>query len=422
MLAPASVVLAVVLALSGASFALAQPAEGRGRTGAPAHTIPPGARHQMPAFPGQTRAPQPEDAAAVSVEGLADGLPPLWAMEVLPDGRLLVTAKAGALHVMRRGGTLGPAIEGVPEVDPSGQGGLLDVALAPDFADTGMILLSYSEPRGAEGNGTSVARGTLVLDEAGAGRLEDVAVIFRQTPAYAGDKHFGSRLAFAPDGTVFVTVGERSGTPIRDRAQDLTAGMGKIFRIRPDGTSPADNPFVGHAAIQPEIWSYGHRNVQSAVIDDDGRLWTVEHGPRGGDELNRPRAGRNYGWPVITYGVAYSGRPVGAGRTQMPGMEQPVYYWDPVIAPSGMAQYRDEAIREWQGAFLIGGLVSRGLVVLHLDGDRVASEERVALGARVRDVRVGSDGAVYALTDGRDGTSEILRIVAEARAPEAPQH
>jgi glucose/arabinose dehydrogenase len=372
-------------------------------------TAPPNAPGQQPAFENQTRAPQPARPAKVTTQTVADDLPRLWAMEFLPDGRMLVTAKAGDMHIVARDGAAGEAIAGVPKVDADGQGGLLDVALAPDFAQSGTIFFSYAEPRDGGGNGTSVARARLKM-EGNSGTLQDVRVIFRQTPAYDGDKHFGSRLAFDPQGRLFVTVGERSDTPIRDQAQDLSSGLGKVFRINPDGSIPEDNPFAGSS--QPAIWSYGHRNVQSAVVDADGRLWLVEHGPKGGDELNRPEAGKNYGWPVITYGLTYGGRPVGQGITAKEGMEQPIYYWDPVIAPSGMALYTADAIPEWKGALLIGGLVSQGLVILHLDGDRVAAEERVPLDARIRDVKVGPDGAVYAVTETRGwgSGSTILRI------------
>jgi glucose/arabinose dehydrogenase len=391
------------------------PAEGDAAVpaGEPVETQAANAPDQEPAFPGQTRAPQPADMPEVAVETVAENLPHLWAMEFLPDGRMLVTAKQGAMHIVTPEGEAGPAIENVPEVDARGQGGLLDVALAPDFAESGTIFLSFAEPR-ERGNGTSVAHATLNTDDNGGGSLENVEVIFQQMPTYDGDKHFGSRLVFSPEGHLFVTVGERSDTPIRDEAQSLVSGLGKIFRIDPEtGDAIADNPFVKHAKIQPEIWSWGHRNLQSAALDGEGRLWTVEHGPRGGDELNRPEAGVNYGWPAITYGVAYSGEEVGPGRTSQEGMEQPVYYWDPVIAPSGMAYYQGDEFESWQDAFLIGGLVTTGLVVVHLDeaGERVAFEERVPLDARIRDVRVGPDGAVYAVTEDRDaGSSSILRL------------
>lgn len=378
--------------------------------GAPAETAAPNAPDQEPAFAGQTRAPQPAQLAAVDTAVVADGLPQLWAMEFLPDGRMLVTAKAGAMHIISAEGEAGPAIAGVPEVDAQGQGGLLDVVLAPDFESSGRIFFSYAEPREG-GNGTTVGAATLVLDDAGGGSLEDVAVIFRQTPTYDGRLHYGSRLVFAEDGALFVTVGERSDIETRPQAQDISSGLGKVFRIDVNGAALPDNPLVGVEGALPEIWSLGHRNMQSAALDGEGRLWTVEHGPRGGDELNRPEAGVNYGWPEVTYGVEYSGDLVGDGITEMQGTEQPVYYWDPVIAPSGMAYYQGAEFPEWEGAFLIGGLVSHGIVVLHLEGDQVASEERVPLDARVRDVKVGPDGAVYAVTEDRDaGTSQILRL------------
>ena len=396
--------IALALALSAglAPAALAQ-------TRPPVDVGPANAPDQRPAFEGQTRAPQPAETLSVASETVAEGLPRLWAMEFLPDGRMLVTAKAGAMHVVTPDGEVGPEIAGVPEVDSRGQGGLLDVALDPDFADNSLVYVSYSEPRGDGTNATSVARGRLELGDDLAGSLEDVSVILRQTPSYAGTKHFGSRLAFRPDGTLFVTVGERSDTPIRDRAQDLSAGLGKIFRINPDGSVPEDNPFVDTADAQPEIWSYGHRNLQSALVDADGDLWTVEHGPRGGDELNRPEAGLNYGWPVITYGLTYGGQPVGEGITQKDGMEQPVYYWDPVIAPSGMAQVRGDLFEAWRGHLLVGGLKTKDIAVLDITDGRVETEARVPIGARVRDVKMGPDGAVYAVTES-SSSSSILKL------------
>ncbi|WP_062226656.1 PQQ-dependent sugar dehydrogenase [Aureimonas frigidaquae] len=381
--------------------------------GQPVETNPPNAPDQQPASADQTRAPQPAEMPQVEATVVADGLPHLWAMEFLPDGRMLVTAKEGQMMIVSAEGQAGDPIDGVPEVASEGQGGLLDVALSPQFAENQTIFFSFSEPRDG-GNGTSVAKARLVEDGDTA-RLEDVAVIFQQMPTYDGDKHFGSRLVFAPDGNLFVTVGERSDPEPRVQSQDLGSGLGKVFRITPDGEPAEGNPFIDQEGALPEIWSYGHRNLQSATLDADGTLWTVEHGPKGGDELNQPQPSLNYGWPVITYGVEYSGAKVGEGQTAAEGMEQPVYYWDPVIGPSGMALYTGDEFPEWQDALLIGGLVSQGIVVLHTENGRVASEERVPLDARIRDVRVGPDGAVYAVTEQRGGgDSSIIRLTRAA--------
>jgi len=379
---------------------------------APAESAAPNAPYK-PLLPNQTRAPKPAADAKVDVATVAKGLASPWAMEFLPDGRMIVTEKAGKIRIVGKDGTVGPAIAGVPKVDARGQGGLLDIALAPTFATDGQVFFSYSEPRD-KGNGTTVARAKLVQDGKGGGRLDDVKVVFRQMPTYDGDKHFGSRLVFAPDGKLFVTVGERSDKATRGQAQDLASGLGKVFRIDVDGQAPKDNPFYGSDKARPEIWSYGHRNVQAAALDGQGRLWTVEHGPRGGDELNRPRPGLNYGWPVATYGLEYSGERLGEGETQAAGTVQPVYYWDPVIGPSGMALYTGTLFPAWKDDFLVGGLVSEGIVVLKRDGDKVVTEERVPLDARIRDVRVGPDGAVYAVTDGADG--RILKLTPKADA------
>nr|WP_314260939.1 PQQ-dependent sugar dehydrogenase [uncultured Devosia sp.] len=386
------------------------PAVALGQESGSVETQAPSAANQQPAFEGQTRAPQPAEMPEVETTVIAEDLSQLWAMEFLPDGRMLVTTKAGDMHIVTAKGEAGEAISGVPEVDARGQGGLLDVALAPDYETSGRIYFSFSEPRDS-GNGTSVASAVLTPDDANGGALDDVKVIFQQMPTYDGDKHFGSRLVFTPDGALFVTVGERSDVETRNQAQDIGSGLGKVFRINADGAALPDNPFVETEGALPEIWSLGHRNMQSAALDGEGRLWTVEHGPKGGDELNRPEAGVNYGWPEVTYGIDYSGAPIGDGITATEDTTQPVYYWDPVIAPSGMAYYDGSEFPEWDGAFLIGGLVTKGVVIVHLDGDQVASEERVPLDARVRDVKVGPDGAVYAVTENPDaGTSSILRL------------
>ncbi|WP_294642845.1 PQQ-dependent sugar dehydrogenase [uncultured Aureimonas sp.] len=381
--------------------------------GQPIETEAANAPDQKPAFAGQTRAPQPTDIPEVTTETVAEGLPNLWALEFMPDGRMLVTAKEGKLMILPAMGQEGEPIEvaGVPEVASAGQGGLLDVAVGPNFASDGMIYFTFSEPRGAEGNGTALASAKLTTAD-GSAKLEGMKVIFQQMPSYDGDKHFGSRIVFDNEGKIFLGVGERSDEPIRDQAQNLDSGLGKVFRINADGSIPQDNPFVGREGAQDAIWSYGHRNIQSAVLGPDGRVWTIEHGARGGDELNRPEAGKNYGWPVITYGIAYGGAPIGEGITAKDGMEQPVYYWDPVIGPSGMAIYTGDEFPEWNNAILAGGLVTQGLVVLRMnDEGRVATEERVPLGARIRDVKVGPDGAVYAVTETRGGGgSTIVRL------------
>ncbi|OJF93957.1 glucose dehydrogenase [Pararhizobium antarcticum] len=374
----------------------------------PVETRQPNGTDQKPAFEGQTRASQPAQMPTIETQVVAEGLPHLWSMEFLPDGRMLVTAKEGTMHIVGTDGKASAALAGVPAVDAAGQGGLLDVALAPDFDRSGLIFFSFSEPRDG-GNGTSVASAKLVLSGDGA-ELQDAKVIFRQMPTYDGDKHYGSRLVFGPAGELYVTVGERSDRQTRVQSQDVKSGFGKVFRIDTTGKALADNPLVGTDGAMPEIWSYGHRNLQAAALDGQGRLWTVEHGPKGGDELNRPEAGKNYGWPKVTYGIEYSGGEIGDGITALSGTEQPVYYWDPVIGPSGMVFYDDDAVPEWKGAFLIGGLVTQGLVVLHMENDRVTFEEHVPLDARIRDVKVGPDGSIYAVTESRGGGSTILKL------------
>ena len=362
----------------------------------PAETQAPNTDYK-PLLPNQTRAPQPAQKTEFEQAVAVKGLDTPWAMEFLPDGRMIVTEKAGKLRIVAKDGTPGQPIAGVPRVDAREQGGLLDVALSPSFPSDKMVYLSYSEPR-EKGNGTTVAKAKL-SEKDGSGKLDDLKVIFRQQPTYDGDKHFGSRLVFAPDGKLFVTVGERSDKVTRVQAQDLSSGLGKVFRIDTDGNAPKDNPFIGSEKAKPEIWSYGHRNMQGATLDGQGRLWTVEHGPRGGDELNRPRPGINYGWPVATYGIEYSGEKIGDGVTMAAGTSQPVYYWDPVIGPSSIAYYDKDAFPAWKGQFLIGGLVSNGLVALKADGDKILTEERISLGQRVRDVKVGTDGAIYVVTE-----------------------
>jgi aldose sugar dehydrogenase len=365
-----------------------------------------GARMLVEAQAPRSPTPAPVNGA-VRVQTVARGLEHPWALAFLPDGRMLVTERAGRVRIVEPDGRLSEPLAGVPPVQARGQGGLLDLALDPRFAENRLVYLAYAEPGEGRTAGTAVARGRL-----GDGRLEDVRVIYQQQPKVEGANHFGARLVFARDGTLFVTQGERFD--YRDQAQDLSSGLGKIVRINPDGSVPRDNPFVGREGVRPEIWSYGHRNVQSAALHPQtGQLWTVEHGARGGDELNRPEAGKNYGWPVISYGVHYSGAKIGEG-TAKPGMEQPIYYWDPVIAPSGMTFYTGDVFPDWQGSLLIGSLQPGLLVRLTLDDGRVTGEERYLgdLGERTRDVRQGPDGQLYLLTDSRDG--QILRVLPAA--------
>ncbi|MGY9050253.1 MAG: PQQ-dependent sugar dehydrogenase [Rhodobacterales bacterium] len=363
------------------------------------NAAPPHAAGQSPAFEAQTRAPVLADNISLNRQVVASKLESPWGMDQLPDGRWLVTERPGRLRIVAADGTLSGAIKGLPEVDARGQGGLLDVALRDDFEQTRRLWWSFSEPRGRGTNATAVATGLLSADEQS---LEQVEVIFQQQPAWASTKHFGSRLVFDGQGALFVTTGERSNPEPRQLAQDVGTHLGKVLRIDPRGGAAQGHPKI--AGGLPEIWSYGHRNMQSAALGPDGALWTVEHGPKGGDELNRPQAGLNYGWPVITYGEDYSGRPMGQGLTKQEGMEQPVYYWDPVIAPSGMVFYDGAMFADWQGSALIGGLAGQALVRLEMDDGRVTGEARYLQGqGRVRDVDQAADGAVMLLIDGENG-------------------
>jgi glucose/arabinose dehydrogenase len=367
---------------------------------------PPNAPDQRPAAPDQTRACAIPSDVAFEVTVLADDIEHPWAVEPLPDGDLLVTERPGRMRIVTAAGVVGAPIEGLPAVDAGGQGGLLDVAASPAFARDRTLFWSYTEPRSG-GNATSVARGVLSADRA---RLEDVRVVFRSLPVYDGDKHFGSRIAVAADGNFFVTLGERSDAPMRPHAQRLDGHLGKIVRIAPDGSAPRDNPFVGQADALPEIWSLGHRNVQAAALDARGRLWAIEHGTRGGDELNLVEAGENYGWPLAAYGIEYRGVAIAGSATTRPGTVQPVYYWDPVIAPSGMQFYAGDAFPAWRGDLFVGGLMAKALVRLRLADDRVVGEERLLAdrGRRVRDVREGPDGALYVVT--AESSGQLWRI------------
>lgn len=374
----------------------------------------PGAVRQFPAFPGQTRAPERKSNVAFTVGTAAAGLQNPWALEFLPDGRMLVSERPGRLRIVSADGDLSKPVAGLLPVDAHGQGGLLDVALDPRFSLNRMIYWSYAEPREEGMNNTAVARGRLVYDSA-APRVENVHVIYHQAPSMTSRLHFGSRLVFARDGSLFVTLGERSIAPGRMQAQQLDSSLGKIVRINPDGSIPKDNPFVGKEGALPEIWSIGHRNVQAAVLHPTtGELWEVEHGARGGDELNIVRKGKDYGWPTIAYGIEYGGDPITGGVTVKQGMEQPIYYWDPVIAPSGMMFYTGALFPVWKGSLFVGGLGGMHLVRLTLEGERVVGEERLLMDLqpqreRIRDVCQGPEGAVYVITD--DSVARVLKLV-----------
>tara|TARA_R110002126_G_scaffold8097_10_gene38866 strand:+ start:351 stop:1493 length:1143 start_codon:yes stop_codon:yes gene_type:complete len=340
----------------------------------------------------------------IAVATVTDRLTQPWGIDFLPDGRMIVTERAGRLRIVTPEGKISEPVSGLPTIDDSGQGGLLDITLHPQFASNRLVYLSFSEP-GPGGRSTALARGRLSDDGS---MLENVQTLFSQTPKVGGGRHFGSRVVFAPDGTLFLTLGDRGN---RHYAQDLSGHIGKVIRLAEDGRVPPDNPFIGKSGAKPEIWSYGHRNIQGADIHPaTGKLWTIEHGPRGGDEINIPAAGANHGWPVVTHGIEYSGGTIGDGLKTMTGMADPIVTWTPVIAPGGMSFYTGAMFPAWKGNLLIGGLRSSAIVRLELDGDKVVHEERLLqeLEIRIREVVGGPDGAVYAITDESDG--KILRI------------
>lgn len=344
----------------------------------------------------------PSSAGELRVETVTDGLENPWGLAFLPDGRMLVTERPGRLRIVSASGEKSRPITGVPNVVARGQGGLLDVALDPNFAQNRQIYLSYAEPR-AGGSGTSVAKARLSANGAA---LEGLSVIFRQNPAVNSNMHFGSRLVFDRTGALFVTVGDRYSQ--REQAQNPANHIGKLLRITTDGAAAPGNPKKEGWA--PEIWSIGHRNVQGAALHPEtGQIWTAEHGARGGDEVNTPKAGRNYGWPVITYGIDYSGAKIGEG-TSKPGMEQPLFYWDPSIAPSGAVFYTGNVWPAWKNSLFVGALAGHFLSRLSTKGEAVTSEERLLAGLneRIRDVRQGPDGFLYLLSD--DSNGKVLRV------------
>jgi glucose/arabinose dehydrogenase len=394
----APIYLSIVLVACGTSSADPQ----RG-----VETRPAEARDQKPAFAGQTRAPIATSKVAFDTRVIAKRLDHPWSLAFLPDGKFLVTERAGKLSIIARDGAK-QEVRGVPKVDARDQGGLFEVALDPKFDENGVVFLTYAEPRRG-GNGTALARAKLV--RGAAPHLEGIDVVWRMQPTLDSTKHFGGRIVFGTDGTMFVTTGERSILKGRHQAQKLDATLGKVIRINRDGSIPKDNPFVDREGALPEIYSYGHRNIQSAALNPETKqLWIVEHGARGGDEINVIAAGKDYGWPTITYGLEYSGEKIGRGITQRARMQQPIYYWDPVIAPSGMAFVTGPRFPAWRGNLLVGALAGKHVARLVLDGNRVVGEERLLeCRARIRDVRVGPEGRIFVLTDEDDG--ELIELV-----------
>ncbi len=366
-------------------------------TTAPVETKPPNTSYK-PAFTGQTRIAGVKSKTAYEGKLLSSDLKSPWGIASLPDGRFLITEKAGSMRIATNAGAVGAPITGIPAVVTGGQGGLLGLVIDPQFAQNRMVYWVFSE-KTDEGNLTSVAKGKLSADEK---QIENATVIYRATPAYKGTLHYGGRILIDKTGNLVVSTGERSDKVTRPQSQDVNSGLGKIVRITKDGKPAAGNPFSGGNG-RPEIYSYGHRNVQGlAFHPETGDLWENEFGPRGGDELNRVEAGKNYGWPTITYGFEYSGDKIGEGITQKDGLEQPVYYWDPVVSPSGMTFYSADLIPEWKNNLFIAALSSQHIIRLVIKDNKVAGEERLLAdqGQRFRDVTQGKDGALYAVTDG----------------------
>lgn len=361
-----------------------------------------------PARADQTRAPIIESGLVLRAEVVASGLDHPWAVVPLPGGGYLVTERAGALRHVGADGRIGPPVAGVPSVLARRQGGLLDVALAPDFAESRRLYLSYAKPLGGGLSATAAASGTLLADF---GTLEGVRDIFVQEPPSPTPMHYGSRIV-AQGNHVWITTGEHASGQERGLAQERATTYGKVVRLLADGTVPADNPFAAEGGAAAQVWTLGHRNAQGAALAPDGTLWTLEHGPKGGDELNRIERGANYGWPLVSYGENYDGSPVGSGAAQAPGITEPVYFWDPVIAPGGFVFYEGAMFPDWQGDILVASLNPGGIVRLVLAEGRVIGEERFFHGAaRVRDIAIDHDGAILAVTDADPGA--LLRVTAE---------
>ncbi len=352
----------------------------------------------QPAFAGQTRIGGIRTTMAYEGKVINSSLNRPWGIAALPDGRLLITEKGGNMRIATATGTLSENITGIPPVNAAGQGGLLGLAIDPDFSTNRMVYWAFSEAL-PEGNLTALAKGRLSADEK---RMENVQVIYRATPAYKGTLHYGGRVLVDRSGNLVLSTGERSDLVTRPQAQSLNSGLGKVIRVTKEGQPAPGNPFAGRSDARPELYSYGHRNVQGlALHPQTGDIWESEMGPRGGDEINRVEAGKNYGWPTIGYGLEYSGQKVGEGITQREGMEQPVYYWDPVLSPSGMTFYSGTELAEWNNDLFITGLNSNHIAHLRIRNNRVTGEERLLAGEgqRFRDITQGRDGALYAVTD-----------------------
>lgn len=345
------------------------------------------------------------EKAEIRTDIVASGLENPWGLDFLPDNAMVVTERAGRMRIVGADGSISEPVAGLPEIAARGQGGLLDVAVSPDFAESRKIYFTYSEP-GQDGAGTAIASATLVGGEQP--KLENVEVLFSMAKKTGRGQHFGSRIVLHPDGTIYFTTGDRGDGP---RAQDMTDAAGAVLRINADGSVPADNPYAaGENGALPQIFSKGHRNPQGFAIDSTGTLWTVEHGAQGGDEVNNPQAGKNYGWPEISYGVNYNGAKLGVG-TEAPGFEQPLHYWDPSIAPSGLAVYEGAMFPEWNGDLLAGALKFQLLSRLERDDSgKIVKEERLLENqfGRIRDVNVAPDGAIWLLTDEGDG--QVIRV------------
>jgi glucose/arabinose dehydrogenase len=392
--------LLILAAMSAIVLSCSDDDDGDGngnQTGPPVETLPANTDYE-PAFEGQTRIDGVITTTDYESRVVTSNLEAPWGVTSLPDGRLLITEKEGNMRIVTTTGTVSSAITGIPAVNAAGQGGLLGLCIDPQFASNRMVYWTFSENVGG-GTLTAVAKGRLADDEKS---IENATVIYRANPAYPSDLHYGGRVIFDRSGNLFISTGERSVLPTRPLAQSVEAALGKIIRITTDGQPASGNPtFSGNGAL-PELYSIGHRNPQGiALHPETGDLWQAEHGPRGGDELNRVRAGANYGWPTITYGIEYSGETIGDGIQQKDGMEQPIYYWDPVISPSGITFYKGDRVPEWKNNLFISSLSAKHIVRLVIDDNRVVGEERLLAseGQRFRDITQGTDNALYAVTD-----------------------